>query len=73
MTGSTVSVVTASTAHREWASRPRDERYASVHALYDASRARCTPSSPACPLVQTPRSVRVDCQNSGEGLKIRSA
>jgi len=27
-------------AHREWASRPPDERYASVHALYEAARAR---------------------------------
>ncbi len=32
--------VTAYTAHREWASRPPDERYASVQALYDAARAR---------------------------------
>jgi len=38
MTGSSVSAVTAYTAHREWASRPPDERYASVHALYDAAR-----------------------------------
>ena len=40
MTGTRVSAVTAYTAHREWASRPPDERYASVHALYDAARAR---------------------------------
>jgi hypothetical protein len=40
MTGTSVSAVTAYTAHREWASRPPDERYASVHALYDAARAR---------------------------------
>src|SRR5947209_323642 len=40
MTGSSVSAVTAYTAHREWASRPPDERYASVHALYEAARAR---------------------------------
>src|SRR5688572_6491783 len=40
MTGSSVSAVTAHTAHREWASRPPDERYASVHALYEAARAR---------------------------------
>src|SRR5262249_32993553 len=40
MTGRTVSAVTAYSAHREWASRPPDERYASVHALYDAARAR---------------------------------
>ena len=39
MTGRRVSAVTAYTAHREWASRP-DERYASVHALYEAARAR---------------------------------
>src|SRR5690349_24577894 len=40
MTGRSVSAVTAYSAHREWASRPPDERYASVHALYDAARAR---------------------------------
>src|SRR5438128_10165398 len=40
MTGSSVSAVTAYTAHREGASRPPDERYASVHALYEAARAR---------------------------------
>ena len=40
MTGIGVSAVTPYTAHREWASRPPDERYASVHALYEAARAR---------------------------------
>ena len=40
MTGTSVSAVTAYTAHREWASRPPDERYASVHALYEAARTR---------------------------------
>src|SRR5437868_8905468 len=40
MTGSSLSAVTAYTAHREWASRPPDERFASVHALYEAARAR---------------------------------
>ena len=40
MTGISVSAVTAFTAHREWASRPPDERFASVHALYEAARAR---------------------------------
>ncbi len=40
MTGTTVSAVTAYSAHREWASRPPDERYASVHALFDAARER---------------------------------
>src|SRR5437762_9774652 len=40
MTGISVSAVTAYTAHREWASRPPDERFASVHALYNAARAR---------------------------------
>jgi len=40
MTGSSVSAVTAYTAHREWATRPPDERYASVHALFEAARAR---------------------------------
>jgi hypothetical protein len=32
--------VTAYTAHREWANRPPDERYASVEALHEAARAR---------------------------------
>src|SRR3954452_10037945 len=40
MMGTGVSAVTAYTAHREWASRPPDERYASVQALYDAARSR---------------------------------
>ena len=40
MNGIGVSVVNAYTAHREWASRPSDERYASVHALHEAARAR---------------------------------
>ena len=40
MTGRSVSAVTAYTAHREWASRPPDERFASVHALCEAARAR---------------------------------
>src|SRR3954462_1637727 len=40
MTGRSVSAVTAYSAHREWASRPPDERFASVHALYEAARAR---------------------------------
>jgi hypothetical protein len=40
MTGLRVSTVTASTAHREWATRPPDERYASVQALYQAACAR---------------------------------
>jgi hypothetical protein len=40
MTGSSVSAVTAYNAHREWTSRPPDERCASVHALYEAARAR---------------------------------
>src|SRR4029077_11805028 len=40
MTGTSVSAVTAYSAHREWASRPPDERFASVHALYDAARVR---------------------------------
>ena len=40
MIGTRVSAVTAYTAHRDWASRPPDERFASVHALYDAARAR---------------------------------
>jgi hypothetical protein len=35
-----MSAVTAYTAHQEWATRPPDERYASVSALYDAARAR---------------------------------
>src|SRR5436853_4848668 len=40
MIGTGVSAVTAYAAHREWASRPADERFASVHALYEAARAR---------------------------------
>src|SRR2546421_10050667 len=40
MTGTSVSAFTASSAHRQWARRPPDERYASVQALYDAARAR---------------------------------
>ena len=40
MTGISASAVTAYTAHREWASRPPDERFASVHALYETARAR---------------------------------
>jgi Domain of unknown function (DUF932) len=40
MQGTGVSAVSAYTAHREWASRPPDERYASVQALHDAARAR---------------------------------
>jgi Domain of unknown function (DUF932) len=40
MTGISVSAITATTAHREWARRPPDERFASVHALYEAARAR---------------------------------
>ena len=40
MNGIGVSAVNAYTAHREWASRPPDERSASVHALYEAARAR---------------------------------
>src|SRR3954454_1570252 len=40
MTGTREYATTAYTAHKEWASRPPDERYASVHALYEAARAR---------------------------------
>jgi hypothetical protein len=40
MHGTGVSAVTAYTAHREWATRPPDERYASVQALHEAARAR---------------------------------
>jgi hypothetical protein len=40
MTGTSVSAVTAYTAHREWASRPPDERYASAQTLYEAARTR---------------------------------
>jgi len=40
MHGTAVSTVTAFTAHREWATRPPDERFDSVQALYDAARAR---------------------------------
>ena len=37
MHGRSVSTVTAYTAHREWASRPPDERFASVSSLYFVS------------------------------------
>ena len=40
MIGSSVSEISATTAHREWATRPPDERYTSVQALYEAARAR---------------------------------
>jgi hypothetical protein len=40
MQGIAMSAVTAYTAHREWATRPPDQRYASVEALHDAARAR---------------------------------
>ena len=40
MTGTTASTITARSAHREWATRPPDERFASVHALHEAARAR---------------------------------
>jgi hypothetical protein len=40
MHGTGVSTVTAYTAHREWATRPADERFESVQALYDAARTR---------------------------------
>ena len=40
MQGIGMSAVTAYTAHREWATRPPDERYASVQALHEAARAR---------------------------------
>ena len=35
-----VAAVTAFTAHREWATRPPDERFASVSTLYEAARDR---------------------------------
>ena len=40
MHGQSVSTVDAFTAHREWATRPPDERYASVEQLFDAACAR---------------------------------
>ena len=40
MHGTSVSTVNAFTAHREWASRPPDERFNSVQALYEAARTR---------------------------------
>ena len=40
MQGLGMSAVTAYTAHREWAIRPPDERYASAEALHEAARAR---------------------------------
>ena len=40
MHGTGLSAVNAFTAHREWATRPPDERFTSVQALYDAARTR---------------------------------
>jgi len=40
MHGTGVSTVNAFTAHREWATRPPDERFNSVQALYEAARTR---------------------------------
>src|SRR5690606_36076378 len=40
MHGTGVSTVTAYTAHREWATRPPDERFNSVQALFEAARTR---------------------------------
>jgi hypothetical protein len=40
MQGIGMSAVTPYTAHREWATRPPDQRYASVEVLHDAARAR---------------------------------
>ena len=40
MHGIGVSTVTAYTAHKEWATRPPDERFDSVHALHEAARTR---------------------------------
>ena len=40
MHGIGVSTVTAFTAHKEWATRPPDERFNSVHTLYEAARTR---------------------------------
>ena len=40
MQSTSVAAVSAFTAHREWATRPPDERFASVSSLYDAARAR---------------------------------
>jgi hypothetical protein len=40
MHGTGVSTVNAYTAHQQWVTRPPDERFASVQALYDAARTR---------------------------------
>src|SRR5688572_29166130 len=40
MHGTGVSTLTAYTAHHEWATRPPDERFTTVHALYEAAHAR---------------------------------
>ncbi len=40
MHGTSVSTVNAYTAHKEWGTRPPDERFQSVHALFEAARAR---------------------------------
>src|SRR3954453_1066288 len=57
MHGRSVSTVTAYTAHREWARRPPDERYASVHALAEAARARRTRTA-----ARTPETVDLQVQ-----------
>lgn len=40
MSGTSASTVNPLSAHREWATRPADERFASVPALYEAARTR---------------------------------
>ena len=40
MHGTGLSTMTAYTAHREWTTRPPDERFDSVQALYQAARTR---------------------------------
>ena len=46
MHGIGVSTVTAYTAHKEWATRPPDERFASVHALTtQLAHGDCAPKS----------------------------
>ncbi len=48
MHGIGVSTVTAFTAHKEWATRPPDERFNSVHALYEAARTRRLQTEERC-------------------------
>ena len=61
-----VSVVTAYTAHKEWAKRPPDERYASVETLYQAARDRRERTEER----QMNTSELITCADSSESLVV---